>query len=186
MQLSLMQRSALKHKYIMFQQGHTKFIMDVWFFIRVACATTLALTMSRRGLKKKSLDFGGATAAFIVGFLALASSWRCGISLLVFYFSSSKVTKIGSRRKQQLEGEANIHANTACCPRVDLAFHADEFREGGQRNACQVYTNSLPAVAAAVCVCLLAFLETGLTAEKLSLDFSDDPLHASLCCICIL
>ncbi len=78
--------------------------MALWILFRVACATAIALKMSRRGLAKKSLDASGATAAFLVGFLALASSWRCGMCLLVFYFSSSKVTKLGQKTKAKLEG----------------------------------------------------------------------------------
>ncbi len=78
--------------------------MDVWVAVRVAFAAFVAYKMSKRGLAKKSLDRSGAHAALLVGFLALASAWRTGICLLVFYFSSSRVTKIGASRKQKLEG----------------------------------------------------------------------------------
>ena len=78
--------------------------MVAWVAFRVACAAALAFWMSRRGLAKKSLDTAGAVTAFCVGFLCLAASWRCGVCLFVFYFTSSRVTKIGSARKQKLEG----------------------------------------------------------------------------------
>ena len=159
------------------------FSMDVWFVLRVACATIVALKMSQRGLAKKSLDASGASAAFFVGFFALASSWRCGICLLVFYFSSSRVTKLGKRTKEKLEG---VQSKPSRARALDTHATTDEFREGGQRNACRVYTNSLPAVLAAVAVCARTFLSDGLVAEQLPVDFHSNPEHAALCCVCIL
>lgn len=51
----------------------------------------------------------------------LCAGFRFGVVLLVFFFSSSKLTKYGEERKRKLE---------------------DDFREGGQRNWIQVLSNS--------------------------------------------
>lgn len=61
-------------------------------------------------------DLGG-WAAWLVGFGSLASSLRCGITLLAFFFSSSKLT----RWKQEFKS------------RIDV-----EYKKGGQRDWRQV------------------------------------------------
>jgi uncharacterized membrane protein len=71
------------------------------------------------GFKKKSLSLSGATAAFLIGTTMLSTELRVfGITLLVFYFTGSRATRVGKSLKKKLE---------------------DSVREGaGQRNASQV------------------------------------------------
>merc|ERR1712070_1260803 len=89
----------------------------------------LALKLSTHGLKKKSLDVTGSMAAFFVGFFSLASSYRFGMLLITFYYSSSKLTKLKEDKKKRLE---------------------DDYKEGGQRNYLQVLTNSVLGTLVAV------------------------------------
>jgi uncharacterized membrane protein len=44
----------------------------------------IAVTMCSRAIKRKSLSKAGAFAAFVVGFLSVATGFR-GMSLLIFY-----------------------------------------------------------------------------------------------------
>lgn len=96
---------------------------------RLAIAFVIAAYMARSGVKKKSLSRTGAVAAFAVGFFSLASGLRFGAVLIVFYKTSSLLTKWRGGVKATLE---------------------DGHRTGGQRGAEQVFACSLYAVAVAV------------------------------------
>jgi uncharacterized protein (TIGR00297 family) len=98
-------------------------------WVRVGVSAAVATLLAVRGLRKQSLSSSGAVAAFVVGFLSLASSWRFGLVLIAFYGVSSWLTKVGSARKSQLEKGHKV---------------------GGQRDATQVLTNS--ALASALCL----------------------------------
>lgn len=98
--------------------------------VRTFLGIMLARTISNSGLKKRSLNRSGALSAFVVASLSLATSWRNGITLLAFYWTSSKLTRVGSKIKGKLEEGAT---------------------EGGERGAGQVFACSLIAV---VCACV--------------------------------
>lgn len=66
--------------------------------------------------------------------LSLATSFRNGLTLLTFYWTSSKLTRVGSKIKGRLE---------------------EDHTEGGERGAQQVFACSLIAV---VCACLRRLL----------------------------
>jgi uncharacterized membrane protein len=61
--------------------------------VRVALAAVIAVVLARHGLRKKSLSPSGARAAFAVGFTSFAMSYRFGVVLIAFYYSSSRLTK---------------------------------------------------------------------------------------------
>jgi uncharacterized membrane protein len=103
--------------------------------IRIFIACGIALGMSLRGYKKKSLSQSGAIAACIVGFLAFSISYTHGCILLVFYITSSHITKIREDKKMKLEYNYQI---------------------GGQRSYIQVLASSFLAS----CVILLHILIT--------------------------
>ena len=63
-------------------------------YTRYILALILAIGMSIKGYKKKSLSKSGTIAAFFVGLLTLGTSYRFGLTLLNFYITSSKLTKI--------------------------------------------------------------------------------------------
>lgn len=81
--------------------------------LRLAVAVALAATISWRAYRRRSLDASGGVAGFVVMAVHLACGYRYGAMLLAFFFTSSKVTKIGVDRKRRIE---------------------EDFKEGGQRN----------------------------------------------------
>ncbi len=98
--------------------------------IRTTVGIVLARRISKSGLRKRSLSNSGALSAFIVASLSLATSWRNGITLLAFYWTSSKLTRLGSKIKSNFE---------------------EGVTEGGERGAGQVLACSLIGV---VCACI--------------------------------
>ena len=62
-------------------------------YVRYAITFLLAIAMSIKGYRKKSLSKSGALGAFIVGGLTLGTSYRFGITMLNFYITSSALTK---------------------------------------------------------------------------------------------
>ena len=97
--------------------------------VRLFVALAIALALAARGLKKRSLSKSGAAAAFVVGLLSFTASYRFGITLILFYNSSSSLTKVGNAVKAKLEAD---------------------HKEGGQRGADQVLACSLLATILAV------------------------------------
>ena len=98
--------------------------------IRTSIGIILARKISNSGYKKKSLNKSGALSAFLVASLSLATSWRNGLTLLTFYWTSSKLTRVGTKTKGKLE---------------------EGVTEGGERDASQVLACSLIAI---ICACL--------------------------------
>ena len=63
-------------------------------YTRYMLALIIAIGMSLKGYKKKSLSKSGAITAFIVCYIIFRSSYRFGLTLLNFYITSSKLTKV--------------------------------------------------------------------------------------------
>ena len=96
----------------------------------VSGAFVFALVLSAHGLRKRSLSPSGAGAGFAVGYTMMSVRLAAfGVSLIVFYLTGSRATKVGRARKQKLE---------------------EGHEEAGYRNAMQVVCNSLPAAVAAL------------------------------------
>uniref|UniRef100_A0A0A9BP18 Uncharacterized protein n=1 Tax=Arundo donax TaxID=35708 RepID=A0A0A9BP18_ARUDO len=81
--------------------------------VRSAVGTALAAVIAARGVRRRSLDASGGVAGFVVTAVHIACGYRYGAMLLAFFFTSSKITKIGEDRKRRIE---------------------EGFKEGGQRN----------------------------------------------------
>ncbi|CAN0554048.1 unnamed protein product, partial [Ectocarpus sp. 8 AP-2014] len=93
--------------------------------------------------------------AFFVGLVSLGLSLRLGLTLILFYKSSSILTKVGFERKAKL---------------------TDDYKVRGQRGAAQVLSCSLFAT-------ILAVYHTVVTGAGDSLvDFEPDPLAGALLC----
>ncbi|PWN92963.1 hypothetical protein FA10DRAFT_273710 [Acaromyces ingoldii] len=106
-------------------------------------ALALAILLSLHGYRKGSLAVSGALAAFTVGYLTLANPVSTfGTTLLFFYLVGSRATKVGSATKAKLEREGEEKAN-------------HKSKQGGQRDAWQVFCNSATAVVASVLFRLL-------------------------------
>jgi uncharacterized membrane protein len=93
------------------------------FSSRVVLGAGLALFLARHGLKRNSLSASGAAAAFLVGFLSFLTSIRFGAVLILFYYSSSKLTKVNEAKKASLEqdfkkvsGSPESYMHTYMCP----------------------------------------------------------------------
>lgn len=72
---------------------------------RFLFALALSVLISVYGLKKRSLNLSGAIAAIVVGFVLTAANACFCVSLLAFFFTSSRLTKWRSRDKRKLEEE---------------------------------------------------------------------------------
>lgn len=70
---------------------------------RFGCALGLSLLISLYGWKKRSLSLSGAVAAVVVGFVLTAASACFSVTLLVFFFTSSRLTKWRGKEKRKLE-----------------------------------------------------------------------------------
>eukprot|EP00981_Chlorochromonas_danica_P011338 scaffold3873_cov177-Ochromonas_danica.AAC.18 len=103
--------------------------MENYLLIRLTLAIILAFGLAFHGLKKRSLSPSGCVAAMIVGFVTFSISYRFGLVLILFYYSSSKLTKLKEEVKAKLE---------------------DGHQEGGQRDWIQVFSCSILAVLVAV------------------------------------
>ncbi|XP_032815808.1 transmembrane protein 19 isoform X1 [Petromyzon marinus] len=121
-------------------------------------SVVIPLFITYRGLQKKSLDRSGAMAALIVGFVLTSSNYCFFASMLVFYMTSSWLTKWKGEIKKRLD---------------------PEYREGGQRNWVQVFCNGgVPTELA-----LLYVIEVG--PGQLPIDFSSH-YSASWLCLALL
>ncbi|KAL7239809.1 hypothetical protein ACSBR2_005644 [Camellia fascicularis] len=89
--------------------------------VQPAIAVLLSSAIAIRAFKRNSLNSSGAFLGFIVMFIHIAVNYRLGAMLLVFFFTSSKLTKVGVERKRSIDAD---------------------FKEGGQRNWIQVLSNS--------------------------------------------
>ncbi|XP_054656605.1 transmembrane protein 19 [Dunckerocampus dactyliophorus] len=78
------------------------------------------LVLTIRALKRRSLDRSGALGAMLVGFVLTMANFSFFSSLLVFFFTSSKLTRWGGAQKKKIDAE---------------------YKEGGQRNWVQVFCN---------------------------------------------
>ncbi|XP_062148869.1 protein PGR [Alnus glutinosa] len=89
--------------------------------IQPLIAALISSLIAIRAYRRKSLDLSGALAGFVVMTIHIAFGYRYGAMLLVFFYTSSKLTKVGEEKKRRVDAD---------------------FKEGGQRNWIQVLFNS--------------------------------------------
>jgi len=129
--------------------------LPVPFLRHALLALLFATALSYRGLRKQSLSKSGALAAWVVGFLTMATSLRFGALMILFYQSSSMLAKFRSETKARFE---------------------EDHKQGGQRSAAQVLACSLlGTIVAAVFACLLG-------ADDVPLNFDKHLLRSQLLC----
>jgi len=97
--------------------------------VRLAIAVAIAL-LARRA---RALAVDGAIAATIIGTLALLAGWRWGVLLILYFASSSAMSRLGAAHK--------------------MARTRSVIEKGGERDAVQVLANGgVFAIAAALAV----------------------------------
>ncbi|CAN8252401.1 unnamed protein product [Cochlearia groenlandica] len=101
---------------------------------RFIFAVFVSSLIAFRSYKRKSLDLSGGIAGFLVMTIHLTAGFRYGALLLVFFFTSSKLTKVGEDKKRRVDAD---------------------FKEGGQRNWVQVLCNSGIASVLVIFACSL-------------------------------
>ena len=83
----------------------------------------IATLLATHGLRKGSLSFSGAVAAFLVGYFHLACPLKFfGVGLIVFYLLGSRATRVKANIKAKLEDGVEVG------------------KPGGNRDAIQVRT----------------------------------------------
>ncbi|XP_028934699.1 transmembrane protein 19 isoform X1 [Ornithorhynchus anatinus] len=110
------------------------------------------------GFKKKSLDHGGALGGLVVGFILTIANLSFFTALLMFFLSSSKLTKWKGKTKKLIDSE---------------------YKEGGQRNWIQVFCNGAVPTELA----LLYMIENG--PGEIPVDFTKQ-YTASWMCLSLL
>lgn len=88
---------------------------------RVLVSLAVGLGAAWYGWRRSSLSPSGALASVLVGWGTLGASFRCGLLLLTFFVTSSKITQLGEELKDVEEGH----------------------KKGGQRDWRQVCCNAL-------------------------------------------
>ncbi|XP_041005627.1 protein PGR [Juglans microcarpa x Juglans regia] len=121
--------------------------------IQPLIAASISFLIAIRAYRRKSLDLSGALSGFLVMFIHLALGYRYGAMLLVFFFTSSKLTKVGEEKKRRVDAD---------------------FKEGGQRNWIQVLSNASIAMVLVV----ITWKLTG--GQDKCLDSKDSTLVTSL------
>ncbi|XP_039169196.1 protein PGR-like [Eucalyptus grandis] len=99
--------------------------MEGTHLVQPAVAALVAAFVAARAYRRKSLDLSGALAGFLVMAVHIAAGYRYGAMLLVFFFSSSKLTKVGEEKKREVDAD---------------------FKEGGQRNCVFAFWNTQAAI----------------------------------------
>lgn len=116
------------------------------------------LTISSRALKRRSLDRSGFLGALLVGFVLTMANLSFFVSLLVFFITSSKLTRWKEEIKKKIDSD---------------------YKEGGQRNWVQVFCNGgVPTELA-----LLYMIEVG--PGEIPVDFGRQ-FSASWMCLSLL
>ncbi|OXB59820.1 hypothetical protein ASZ78_007303 [Callipepla squamata] len=111
-----------------------------WLF-----SVIVPVVIATQGFKKRSLDHSGALAGLVVGFILTVANYSFFTSLLVFFVTSSKLTKWKKDIKKRIDSE---------------------YKEGGQRNWLQVFCNGgIPTELA-----ILYMIESG--PGEIPIDFS--------------
>jgi uncharacterized protein (TIGR00297 family) len=121
---------------------------------RLLAALILATILSLHGRRKKSLSRSGSLAAFVVGFISFGVSYRFGCTLILFYLSSSRLTRYRADEKARIEAD---------------------FEESSERGAIQVFCCSIIGCIIALCYAAHRDSPSGSSPSDSAIAFSADP-----------
>mmetsp|Transcript_45266 Transcript_45266/g.70970 ORF Transcript_45266/g.70970 Transcript_45266/m.70970 type:complete len:313 (+) Transcript_45266:130-1068(+) len=136
-----------------------------WFWV-LGCPILFAAV----ALKKKSVDRSGAVAGLIVALSCSLAGLEFILGLLFFFVTSTVLTRMGSKRKKKVnvEGFSLTHRclHRVCIRRLTGEISPypftlrptqvdGEYKEGGQRNYVQVFSNGFAGTIA--CVALICY-----------------------------
>ncbi|XP_074576914.1 protein PGR-like [Curcuma longa] len=123
------------------------------FLIRFAFSLLFSFSIAARALKRKSVDFSAVFVGIPAMVIHMLAGYRFAALLLVFFSTSSKVTKLGQEKKRGIEAD---------------------FKEGGQRNWIQVLANSIIATV------LVVILNIKTQGQDKCLDTKDSTVVTAL------
>ena len=90
--------------------------------------------VARYRVRRKSLDILGGVAAILVGFVLTVGSGCFCVYLLVFFFTSSQLTRWRGREKEKWEEEHKegvcVHVHACVCSSNAVAFQIDFYSPG--------------------------------------------------------
>ncbi|KAI4377740.1 hypothetical protein MLD38_015321 [Melastoma candidum] len=121
--------------------------------IRAAVGALASSIIATGAYRRNSLDASGAISGFLVMTFHIVAGYRFGALLLVFFFTSSKLTKVGEDKKRSVDAD---------------------FKQGGQRNWIQVLSNS------AIATVLILIRWKLIGPDDLCLDAKSSALSTSL------
>lgn len=116
--------------------------------VRWFLAIFLPVYIVMKALRRKALDLTGGLCALVIGFILTLSSYCFSAGLLLFFYSSTRLTKYKASEKRKFEAE---------------------YQESGQRNWTQVVCNGGVAGQMA----LLYLMERG-TGGEIAVNFTYD------------
>ncbi|KAK8930889.1 hypothetical protein KSP39_PZI016384 [Platanthera zijinensis] len=130
--------------------------VPMFLLIQSVMALLLASVIAGAAFSRKSLNRSGALAGFLVMAIHFACSCRFGALLLVFFFTSSMLTKFGEEKKRSVD---------------------EDFKEGGQRNwTCRIQVLANSALASILA--MIVAMNTG--GQDRCLDTKDSTLLTGL------
>ena len=97
---------------------------------RIFAGAMLSLVIALVARRARSLSTSGAAAAVVIGTLAVAAGWSWGVLLILYFASSTLLSKIGKAEKERRT--------------------ASVVEKGGERDAWQVLANGVVFAIAAV------------------------------------
>lgn len=121
--------------------------------LRCVLAMLISSLIAARSFRRKSVDLTGVAVGIPVMVIHALAGFRFAVLLLIFFFTSSKLTRVGEEKKREIDAE---------------------FKEGGQRNWRQVLANS---GIASVLLVILAALASG---QDRCLDTNESKIITSL------
>ncbi|GAA6006698.1 hypothetical protein JCM11491_003150 [Sporobolomyces phaffii] len=113
-----------------------------------SASLVVSALLALRGVRSTSLSTSGAVAAFVCGYVTLASPLRVfGVCLLGFYLAGSKATKVKAQIKATFEEPEHaspaLNGDSPARPRRSHTTKGANGPEGGRRTATQVACNAL-------------------------------------------